>query len=391
MRRNSLWSIIPLLVVVAALSACGQGVDLFGSQSAIPVTGVAPWGKIDLDPNTELVQPYILQGTPGTRLQEPAYLKVGKTHYCFYEVDFFTDATGTAIISSEIRLITSQDGIHWQHANDDRPVLVADTAWEGGEVGAPSVMRLNGKWLMWFAGGGGAGIGFAGSDDGLTWIKNDKNPVLKPDQQWEGGQHGVVGGPSVIRHESKYRMYYSGGLDRGPLLARRVGDAIGYADSNDGLAWTKRDGAGHSSANGRGDVQPVFTASQSWEGVNPATGDAGSVSSPDVLIDHPVDRDVYRMYYSGDYPGDPFAIDVSIGYAGSYDGLNWTALQDGLNPILQEVFPLHLPGLTQFLLYGEWSPSVIKGDDEYHMIYAQTDPLDTLSGLAIAINPPADH
>jgi len=44
--------------------------------------------------------------------------------------------------------------------------------------------------------------------------------------------------------------------------------------------------------------------------------------------------------------------------------------------------------VTDYLLYGEWAPSVIQINGKYRMIYCQTDPLDALHGLAIAIHPP---
>ncbi len=338
---------------------------------------------MDLDPDRELVQPYILLGETGQRLHEPAYLRVGGVHYCFYEVDEFRDLTGEEIVKASIYLITSEDGIVWKPGNGGAPVLWADADWEDGEVGGPSVMHTGDGWRMWYAGGGGAGIGYAESDDGRQWTKYGENPVLVPDQDWE---NGVVGAPSVVRHDGDYELFYSGGTNGGPLLARRVGHAIGMATSSDGVTWTKHDGDGRSSTGDTTDVQPVFWASQTWEGIDAATQRGGAVSSPHVLIDHPVDRDVYRMYYSGNQPGDALATDVSIGYAGSYDGRHWTALEEGVNPIVQELFPLHLPGLAPYVVYGEWSPSVIEMDGKYCMIYAQTDPLDMQAGLAIAVN-----
>ena len=58
-----------------------------------------------------------------------------------------------------------------------------------------------------------------------TAAKYDGNPVLWPEEAWEGACAIVYG--SVLRDGDKYRMWYHNGV------------GVGYAESADGIAWTK--------------------------------------------------------------------------------------------------------------------------------------------------------
>lgn len=381
------FTVVFLLALLLGLG-CGQTEDIFGSLDGVPKTGVAPWNKLDLDGEKELIQPYVIYGEPGTILTEPHYLIVGETHYCFYEVVYLQDEVNSEeIVASEIHLATSPNGIDYQEVNGGLPILTGGRDWEGGYAGGPYVLYRNDTFYMWYAGDQGAGIGVAFSEDAITWQKHSENPVLTPDQQWEGGPAGVISSPAVLHHKGKFLMYYSGGVHQGPTLARRVGYAIGYAESEDGYRWTKRDAAGRDNTDGSDSVEPIFTASQEWEGYAQEDWTLGSVASPFVMVDHPADRDIYRMYYTGHFIGAPFSYDVSVGYAGSFDGLNWQPAAPGINPVLQELFPLTLPGLSAYLLYGEWAPSVIKNNGKYYMLFAQHEPMNLVQGVGIAVHP----
>jgi len=376
------------LVLTLTVAGCGQASDLFGSLTGVPVNGVAPWQKIDMDPDTELIQPYIIYGEFGTRLIEPFYLVHDDLRYCYFEkADIQEMDEADPLITSEILFAISRDGLDWELKYDGRPMLAADEPWEAGAVGAPSVLQIDGRFYMWFAGGNGAGIGVAESSDGVNWTKYAGNPVLTPRQKWEGGDDGIVGSPSVIHHQGRYIMYYSGGLAEGTAMARRSGYAIGYAESEDGIDWIKHDAAGRNDRDGAANVKPIFVASQTWEGFI-AGRTQGWVSTPQVMVVRPLDREVFHMYYTGNMMGDPIAIDVSIGFAGSFDGLNWEAANPPVNPILQENFSLTLPGLSKYLLYSEFTPSVVRLGEKYWMLYSQIEPMDAKHGLALAVNKP---
>jgi hypothetical protein len=65
--------------------------------------------------------------------------------------------------------------------------------------------------------------------------KHPGNPVLQADKPWEGNGYGTTPhGGTVLLDEGKLRMWYIGGHSR-----RGVGFRICYAESADGLTWTK--------------------------------------------------------------------------------------------------------------------------------------------------------
>jgi hypothetical protein len=65
--------------------------------------------------------------------------------------------------------------------------------------------------------------------------KHSANPVLKADKPWEGNGYGTaVHGGTVLVDGGKLRMWYIGGHS-----ARGVGYRVCYAESHDGVTWTK--------------------------------------------------------------------------------------------------------------------------------------------------------
>jgi predicted GH43/DUF377 family glycosyl hydrolase len=93
-------------------------------------------------------------------------------------------ATGTAVAVTAIGLATSTDGTHW--LKDTRNPVLADGGpgdWDADGVSDAAVVKANGKYHLWYAGWGEAGvrrIGYATSLDGAGWVKHEANPVLEP-------------------------------------------------------------------------------------------------------------------------------------------------------------------------------------------------------------------
>jgi hypothetical protein len=363
-----------------ALLACGHANDRYGSLEGAPAAGVAPWYKVDFDPDRDLPQPYVLYGDATRFLTEPTVVIFEGKQHLFYEV-VDLDPTSGAILGSAIHYAASDDGVAWEVQNDDEPVLSPDQPWEGDTVGGPSVIWRDDRFAMWYGGGAGAGIGLAESVDGVTWEKNDANPVVEPDQDWESG---VVASPSVVLRGEEHWLYYSGGLVDGDSFSRRVGRAIGCAKSDDGLKWIKRDAGGRNGVDDAGDVRPVLEASEEWE------GDSGFVAEPYVRVDRPVDRDIWRLYYTGNRLDSPVLYDVSIGYAGSFDGVHWDKLQPPYNPVLNEKFPLTIFGVTDYVVVGEFAPCVVRRGNTYRMYFGQTGMFGAEQGLGLAVNPDPD-
>src|SRR5204863_7599034 len=55
--------------------------------------------------------------------------------------------------------------------------------------------------------------------------RHPANPIIWPTERWEDKMSTIYG--SVIRDGEKYRMWYKSGM------------GLGYAESDDGLKWTK--------------------------------------------------------------------------------------------------------------------------------------------------------
>lgn len=386
MKKSSLIFLLISCLIVLALG-CGTENDIFGSVDNLPNSGVAPYTKVDLDPIAEMVQPFVLIPSDSEQeFKEPTVIYHDNQFQMWVELATFLGSTlGSPHISSEIFHFTSPDGFTWQVANDGKPVLTADLDWEKGSVGGPAVVRDQGRYHLWYAGGDGRGIGYAHSNDGDNWERQSSEPVLVADQDWE---QNLVHAPCVIIEDGAYHMWYSAG-DAGVGFGVATGKAIGYAGSSDGLSWIKRDAKGSA---GAGPIAPVLVADQEWEATLPALPEQGYVSSPTVLVDQTPERKIFKMWYTGNVPGALFTDDASVGYAGSLDGLTWEKALPPVNPVLIEIFPLEFGGITDFLLYDEAQPSILRRGDLYMMYFVQLDPLGFidggLRGVSLATNPP---
>jgi len=146
-----------------------------------------------------------------------------------------------------IALVESSDGAHW---SQPRIVLGPNpqTDWEA-DLNRPAVVSRPDGYHLWYTGQarGQSWIGHATSADGLSWKRASSRPVLSPDRPWE---KGAVMCPDVLWDDQAklFRLWYSGGEQYEP-------DAIGYATSPDGDAWSKHAG------------NPVFKAEPTnpWE------------------------------------------------------------------------------------------------------------------------------
>lgn len=152
----------------------------------------------------------------------PSVVKVGGTYWMYY-----TGIGG----SPQIFAATSPDGIVWT-----RRGLVLSNGSSGSPDAtgafAPQVLFEGGAYRMWYTGrldSGASDIALAESTDGLIWTKEGlavaPGPTGSPDSY-------AVQYASVVHIGSTYIMAYSGLTD--PYTA-----SILYANSSDGVAWTK--------------------------------------------------------------------------------------------------------------------------------------------------------
>lgn len=134
----------------------------------------------------------------------------------------------------------SVDGFSWS-----KPVICigpreTKEGWED-DLNRPAVVEKDGVFHMWYTGqfkpgepDGSSHIFYATSNDGIMFSRISDQPVIKPDKKWE---KVAVMCPDVIwdEEEQLFKMWYSGGEQYEP-------DAIGYAISKDGIKWEKFEG-----------------------------------------------------------------------------------------------------------------------------------------------------
>ena len=105
---------------------------------------------------------------------------------------------------------------------------------------APFVLEADGEWRMWYVCAWGWTHDLSGkivpqydvrhvaSRDGVAW-QSQSTACLAP----QGPDEIGLGRPFVVRHNGEYRMWYS--------IRTRNGYGLGYAESADGLTWTRMD------------------------------------------------------------------------------------------------------------------------------------------------------
>lgn len=130
-------------------------------------------------------------------------------------------ATGTAWIDIkgqlehvyQIKHATSRDGITWIR---DKELAIKPSSPEEAAT-CPCVIQRNGRYHMWFSyrsirdfrgGPGSYRIGYAVSDDLLTWHRDDAKAGINP--SISGWDHEMLAYPCLIETERGLTMFYSG-------------------------------------------------------------------------------------------------------------------------------------------------------------------------------------
>ena len=232
----------------------------------------------------------------------------------------------------------SADGITWtKHPGNPVLDLGPADAWDDFNVYGPSVIYDGAKFKMWYTGVNSTiEIGYTESADGITWTKHPGNPVLKlgtEENSWDG-KYAYY--PCVLFDGAVYEMWYTG-------QNSAASTAIGYAESADGITWTK------SPAN------PVINVGDR------GTWDDGSLQHPSVVFDGAE----YHLWYSGWHKEFPI-LNLGfnkIGYATSTDGIAWEKYAG--NPVLERGKRL----LTDWDGRGVFNPTVILDNAQYKMWY----------------------
>lgn len=111
---------------------------------------------------------------------------------------------------------------------------------------APCVMRDGGMWRMWYVSCTGweteggppeprYHVKYAESDDGVRWRKTGRVCIDYDERT------GAIGRPCVFKEGSAYKMIFSFRGVRGYRTGREHSYRFGYAESPDGISWTRRD------------------------------------------------------------------------------------------------------------------------------------------------------
>jgi predicted GH43/DUF377 family glycosyl hydrolase len=244
-------------------------------------------------------------------------LKDGGIYKMWYTCGGFNVPEDDYNLKSRICYCESENGIDWIKSEANPVVDIAyldDIAWEKIAVETATVLideeaDPTQRYQMWYSGigliDGVYEIGQAVSADGLVWVKYWE-PVL-PIQSLESWDSGFLEGPSVIKNETGYHMWYAAydGYFNGQVTDGKV--CIGYATSDNGLDWVRYS-----------DEPVMMPDADSWESVY--------VQDPHVIYYN----DQYHMWYGGVDHYDYFG--QQVGYAVSDDGINWT--KSPANPVL---------------------------------------------------------
>lgn len=122
---------------------------------------------------------------------------------------WFVDVSGE---SWTVRHAASDDGRQWTITEE--PCLLVDQPWETGRLFYPTVLRLDGVYLMWYgsywtARPGTTALGFAVSADGLRWEKSPHNPVFRPDPDRPWESHYVTSQSILRLPDGSLRLWYA--------------------------------------------------------------------------------------------------------------------------------------------------------------------------------------
>lgn len=108
----------------------------------------------------------------------------------------------------------SEDGINWQRNGNQ----IIDSRYEIEASGRPTVMKLNSAYHLWFCyrdvmnfrgnSSGGYKIGYAWSEDGVTWTRNDAlSGIVQPDEGWDSQMQAY---PYIFKAENRLILFYNG-------------------------------------------------------------------------------------------------------------------------------------------------------------------------------------
>ncbi len=302
---------LALLAACATTGAAGEG------NRDLPSSGVGPFRRL-ADAEVLGIAPFVLDDREA-RYRDPSAVVDGDDVVLFAVA---SEGERDVVVRTRATDARSFYGAAGDFGRKPLVVVAPDLAWEGGVVAAPSVLRKDGEWLLFYAGTGG--IGLARSTDGITFRK-EQSPVLDatgPRGAWETSP--PRGPAAYVSANGRVRLLYAAGA------------SIGEAESTD-LAGFRRLDPDPSTP----ELEPVLAPASSAV----ATGaelaaprppfDTASVSDPCVVPRvTPAGRFHVRVLYTGEDASGATAIGFAARYGES-------------GPLARQAVPVYAAGARE--------------------------------------------
>ena len=342
MRRNVLCLICSSFLFAACTSAGTPAPIAISTATFVPST---PTLSITLTPTPFFSvysdEPIVSKGEGGS--WDDRYTDPGAVLYYDDMFHMFRNGFRGFPAESQVGYVTSPDGYTWTKQGDEPVFKTSDVPYAKVAMYASSVLvEDDGTWVLYFytwdskTNPSSSVIGRA-TAPGPTgpWVA-DGDPILTLGAKGEWDEQQVLA-PHVLKTDSGYVMYYSGGDAAGIQM-------IGMATSSDGISWTKFND--ESTAN-----QPFAASDAVFRPAESGAWDTGLVHQPRVFQD----SDNWVMIYRG--VGAARGSSMRLGIATSQDGIHWERYFG--NPVFQ---PADIKGAGQF-----WFTNAVLKDDVYYL------------------------
>ena len=214
----------------------------YGSR---PHIGMATGRRANGKDWTKVSAPILSAGSPGAfdagGVNAPRVVPVTDRHWHMYHVGYHPTEKWGGMPVHQIGLSESEDGgLSWRHSFTRSILPRGEGSHEAFATTSCSVLRIGSGWMLWYGAIAQvpylASICLAFSDDGHSWKKYDKNPVLTYNPYFRP-EAFVVASPNVMYDQGLFKMWYSA---RGLTGDCRPGEyTVCYAESKDGIRWER--------------------------------------------------------------------------------------------------------------------------------------------------------
>lgn len=225
--------------------------------------------------------------------KDPSVIKFKGRYLMYYSIK--SPKTGNGMDGWKIGVSESNDLYNWKKIAEVTPAAI----YEAKGLCAPCAKVIDGKVHIFYQTYGNFekdAICHAFSDDGLSFTRNNSNPIFHPTGNWTNGRAIDA---EVYKFKHKYFLYFATRDPSGKIQKQGVATAPGNTDFKRS-DWTQ---AADSSI-----LYPKYP----WEGE--CIEAASIIKKGNTLY----------MFYAGAYNNAP----QQIGVAKSKDGISWTRLSD---------------------------------------------------------------